>query len=102
MINSGSIQKTDVSSHLLRDLDELIALAKRRILRIEAERNREIERGITRLLRSNVHSDVVGDRLVDRLDEVVRIAENRLSRLEDQRAAVLLQSIDELFPEAEV
>jgi hypothetical protein len=87
---------------LLRDLDELIALAKRRILRIEAERNREIERGITRLLRSNVHSDVVGDRLVDRLDEVVRIAENRLSRLEDQRAAVLLQSIDELFPEAEV
>jgi hypothetical protein len=98
---SDSIQKTNGRTEL-RDLDELIALAKRRLVRIAAERSRELERGLTRLLHSNVYTDVVGDRLVDRLDEVLRTAENRLARLEDQRAAVLLKSIDALFPEAEV
>jgi hypothetical protein len=98
---SDSIQKTNGRTEL-RDLDELIALAERRLARIAAERSRELERGLTRLLHSNVHTDVVGDRLVDRLDEVLRTAENRLARLEDQRAAVLLKSIDALFPEAEV
>lgn len=83
----------------LRDLDELIGLAKRRLARINAERNREIDRGLTRLLKSNVYQDVVGDRLLRRLDELVALAEDRLARLEERRAAALLDSIDALLPD---
>lgn len=80
----------------LRDIDEIIALAKRRLARLEAERNRELDRQLRRLLYDRA-TDSIGNRLVRRLDELIKRAEDQVEQLEARRAETLLDGIDGLL-----
>lgn len=82
-------------------LDLRITLARKRLARLERERDRETTRRLRRLLQDRA-TDSIGDRLVHRLDDLIATAERRLAELEAERATAMLKTIDALFPEAEV
>lgn len=86
----------NTTKNSIRDLDELIAFARRRLARIDAERNRELDRQLRRLLYDRA-TDSIGNRLVRRLDELIKRAEDQVEQLEARRAETLLDGIDGLL-----